>query len=178
MCRYFRATNSWSQLDLHCCQLVNPHRWQIGFSRYCRKPCKNNNKRIKVCKQNRGCPIIIWTGLSIKIGIVQKVYEWPGQYLAKMIVQGIFFAKGQLDHSYTFWTMPIWIFSPVYLLMRHPLHRVIKRYCASFLSRDLWYHDMLFWCGKRRIHKIPFFSCSLFIFFVHGRQVGLMINKT
>ena len=24
---------------------------------------------------NIGCPIIIWTGLYIKIGIVQKVYE-------------------------------------------------------------------------------------------------------
>ena len=24
---------------------------------------------------SRGCPIIIWTGLNIKIGIVQKVYE-------------------------------------------------------------------------------------------------------
>ena len=23
----------------------------------------------------RGCPIIIWTGLNIKIGMVQKVYE-------------------------------------------------------------------------------------------------------
>ena len=32
----------------------------------------------------RGCPIIIWTGLNSKIGIVQKVYEWPSWYFAKM----------------------------------------------------------------------------------------------
>ena len=34
----------------------------------------------------RGCLIIIWTGLNIKIGIVQKVYEWPSWYFAKMIL--------------------------------------------------------------------------------------------
>ena len=42
-----------------------------------------------------GCLIIIWSGLNIKIGIAQKVYE--------------------------LWTMPILIFGPVYLFMRHPL---------------------------------------------------------
>ena len=31
---------------------------------------------------NKGCPIIIWTMLNIKIGIVQKVYEWPSWYFA------------------------------------------------------------------------------------------------
>ena len=36
---------------------------------------------------------------------------------------GIIWAKGQLDHSYTFWTMPILIFSPVQIIMRHPLPR-------------------------------------------------------
>ena len=35
--------------------------------------------------------------------------------------RGILLAKWQLDHSYTFWTMPILIFSSVYLLIRHPL---------------------------------------------------------
>jgi hypothetical protein len=30
-------------------------------------------------------------------------------------------AKGQLDHSYTFLTIPILIFSPVQIIMRHPL---------------------------------------------------------
>ena len=34
-----------------------------------------------------GCPIIIWTGLNIKIGIVQKVYEWSNCPFAKMIPQ-------------------------------------------------------------------------------------------
>ena len=33
----------------------------------------------------RGCPMIIWTGLNIKIGIVQKVYEWSSCPFAKMI---------------------------------------------------------------------------------------------
>ena len=36
---------------------------------------------------NIGCPIIIWTGPNIKIGIVQKVYEWWSCSFAKMIVQ-------------------------------------------------------------------------------------------
>ena len=33
----------------------------------------------------RGCLIIIWTGLNIKIGIIQKVYEWSSCPFAKMI---------------------------------------------------------------------------------------------
>ena len=41
----------------------------------------------KILTVDRGCPIIIWTGLNIKISIVQKVYEWPSWYFAKMIVQ-------------------------------------------------------------------------------------------
>ena len=36
--------------------------------------------------------------------------------------QGIILAKGQLDHSNGFWTsMLILIFSPVQIIMRHPL---------------------------------------------------------
>ena len=35
--------------------------------------------------RTRGCPIIIWTGLNIKLGIVQKVYECSNCPLAKMI---------------------------------------------------------------------------------------------
>ena len=50
--------------------------------------------------------MIIWSGLNIKIGIVQKVYEWQSDILA----------KGQLDPSYTFWTMPILVFSPVQMI--------------------------------------------------------------
>ena len=38
----------------------------------------------------------------------------------------IILAKGQLDHTLTFWTMPILIFDPVYLLLRHPL---VWRFC-------------------------------------------------
>ena len=34
---------------------------------------------------------------------------------------GIILAKEQLDHIYTFWAMPIMIFSPVQIIMGHPL---------------------------------------------------------
>ena len=34
---------------------------------------------------------------------------------------GIILEKEQLDHSYNFWTMPILIFSPVQIIMGHPL---------------------------------------------------------
>ena len=48
---------------------------------------------------------------------------------------GIILAKGQLDHSYTFWTMSILIFSPVYLLLRHPLCTLTGTYCNSVLDK-------------------------------------------
>ena len=35
--------------------------------------------------------------------------------------RGIFLAKGQFDHSYTFWTLYILVFIPVANLMHHPL---------------------------------------------------------
>ena len=35
--------------------------------------------------------------------------------------QGIILAKDQFHHSYTFWAMPILIFSPVQIIMGHPL---------------------------------------------------------
>ena len=37
---------------------------------------------------------------------------------------GIILAKGQFDHSNNFWTMPILIFSPVQIIMGHPLQIV------------------------------------------------------
>ena len=39
-----------------------------------------------------------------------------------MIPWRIILAKYQVGHSYNFWTMPILIFSPVQIIMRHPLH--------------------------------------------------------
>ena len=50
-------------------------------------------------------------GLNIKIDIVQKVCPF-----AKIIL-----AKGQFDHSYTFWTMSYLIFSPGANCGHHPL---------------------------------------------------------
>ena len=38
-----------------------------------------------------------------------------------ILPSGIILAKEQLDHSYTFWTMPILIFCPVQIIMGHPL---------------------------------------------------------
>ena len=40
----------------------------------------------------------------------QKKVDWTG-------LEWIILRKGQLDHSYTFWTMPIMIFSPVYFFL-------------------------------------------------------------
>ena len=42
------------------------------------------NHSLEMC--SIGCPIIIWTGLNIKIGIAQKVYELWNCSFAKMIV--------------------------------------------------------------------------------------------
>ena len=59
--------------------------------------------------------------------------------------QGIILAKGQLDHSYTIWAIPIFIFSPVCLLMRHPLPRIglwwsiiFIIFFANFIQNHVW----------------------------------------
>ena len=46
----------------------------------------------------------------------------------------IILAKRQINHSYSFWTMPILIFSPVHLILKHPLSKI----CAILLFRLLW----------------------------------------
>ena len=69
--------------------------------------------------------------------IVQKVYEWPGCSFNKWFShRGIILAKGQLDNSYTFWTMSILIFSPVQIITRHRLFLSLKpnNYCFSTFS--------------------------------------------
>ena len=84
----------------------------------------------------RGCLKSKQTGLNIIIVIVQKEYEWSSCPFVKMIFQwGIILAKGQFDQSYTFWTMSILIFSPVYLLLRHPLCTLTGTYCNSVLDK-------------------------------------------
>ena len=81
---------------------------------------------------SRGCLIIIWTGLDIKIGIVQKVYEWSSCPFAKMIPRlENHFGKILAWSLIYFWTMPILIFSPVQIIMRHPLFAVWVQYIAS-----------------------------------------------
>ena len=49
----------------------------------------------------------------------------------------IILAKGQVDHSYTFWTMPILIFSPVQIIMRHPLCQQLN--WTGTLNRGIYY---------------------------------------
>ena len=48
----------------------------------------------------------------------------------------VILTKGQFDHLYTFGTMPILIFNPVYLFMRHPLgSNIIKaKHCSKLSS--------------------------------------------
>ena len=69
----------------------------------------------------RGWVIIIRTGLHIKIDIAQKViYETV--LLPKFSPGGtIILAKEKFHNSYTFWALPILIFSPVQIIMTQPL---------------------------------------------------------
>ena len=69
-------------------------------------------------------------------------------------------AKYQLGHSYTFWTMPILIFSPVQIIMRHPL--AYSCYCAAWPPgnsvgmRCFLLHNLLFMANlRRRLWRIP-----------------------
>ena len=41
-------------------------------------------------------------------------------------------AKGQLNHSYSFWTMPILLFSLVYLILKHPLYIISFFFAGKF----------------------------------------------
>ena len=64
--------------------------------------------------------IIIWTGLNIKIPRHSSKIIWV---IKLFFCQNwrIILAKDQIGHSYTFWTMPVSIFSPVQIIMGHPL---------------------------------------------------------
>ena len=62
--------------------------------------------------------------------------------------QGIILAKGQLNHSYTFWTMPILMFSPVQIIMRHPL---CQRYADFPLYSNKIPSQMSTWGKSRHI---------------------------
>ena len=61
---------------------------------------------------SRWCLIIIWTGLNFKIGIVQKVYEWPSWYFAKMILKsGDHFGKRT---AWSFLYLLNYVYSDIY----------------------------------------------------------------
>ena len=72
---------------------------------------------------SRGWVIIIWTG--------------------RLPHQGRILAKEQFHNSYTFWAMPILIFSPVQIIMTHPLELADKLYNSEtvcFLCESMNFH--------------------------------------
>jgi hypothetical protein len=68
---------------------------------------------------------------------------------------GIILAKEQLDHSYTYWIMPIMIFRRVYFFLVHPL------VCAN------WFHSLIYWIYSLKINKYEHFEN---IFFFYWKQ--------
>ena len=85
--------------------------------------------------------------------------------------RGIILAKGQLDHLYTFWTMPILIFSPVQIIMGHPLSRLeitkhCEQVCNLFLEIFNTYMRMYYSWGKlkRLIKCSPMNICYILYF--------------
>ena len=71
--------------------------------------------------------------------------------------QGTKLAKEQLHHSYTFWTMSILIFSPVYFFLRHPLFKLLE----SFKKKNVLMHSPFI---KK---SLTYHSISLLVIFVH-----------
>ena len=96
------------------------------------KPCTRGCLiSTQCCKyQNRHSSKNIWV---IKLTFLPK---WSPDWR-------IILGKYQPGHSYTFWTMPILIFSPVYLFLRHPLVQflissyVFKYYFQVFIHLEL-----------------------------------------
>ena len=116
------------------------------------------NRRIILAKGQldhsyRGCSIFIWTGLNIKIGIVQKVYEWSNCPFAKMIFPwGDHFGKRTallliyfLNYAY----LAIW---PSLLFFGYTLYK------HTYLVKKNWELslDITFWT----ISSVNIFLCS------------------
>ena len=60
----------------------------------------------------------------------------------------ILLAKEQVHNSYTFWAMPFLIFSPVQIIISHPLSKLIWRFCQILgPSQNIWtlYKPILHW---------------------------------
>ena len=96
---------------------------------------------------------------------------WP-----KWLSNGwIILAKGQLDHSNTFWSMPVWTFGPLYLIFVHPLgffcnfmvtilSSNFNKKLAAFSKRKLSQKKgkylvkiHIFWEGHKNVHNRPWF---------------------
>ena len=111
---------------------------------------------------------------------------------------GIILAKGQFDHSYTFWTMPILIFSLGANFGHHPLvyilleyitvdicRFVLERWLITIRTRAKWSKITIIsdFSGLRKFVCFVLFVCFIFgccVFFWKGRHqtdfvVGNMI---
>ena len=72
--------------------------------------------------------------------------------------QGRILAKEQFYNSYTFWAIPILIFSPVQIIMTHPLYFIVIIFLFIFLHFKVmvsWYHGVTsFWTNLAEINMI------------------------
>ena len=102
----------------------------------------------------RGCSIIVWTGLNIKIDIVQKVYEWPSWYFTKMIFQS-------WDHFGKMTARSL-----VYFLNYAYLTKILYLYLklAFILSNLCWM--TLYICKKYKDTLCPFARAILLMAFL------------
>ena len=86
-------------------------------------------------KESRGWSIKFTTGINIQKVLAQKYISHQPDILLKWLPHGgIILAKGQLNHSYTFWAMSILTFCPVANFSDHPL----PRYLINVTAEECW----------------------------------------
>ena len=85
---------------------------------------------------------------------------------------GIILAKGQLDHSYTFWTMSILIFSPLTNFGDHPIYFIkvaVNIECPNIKSnfqQTLSLLSVIYtWVLKERWNSVRGRQCSFIVSF-------------
>ena len=86
----------------------------------------------------------------------------------------IILAKGQLDHSYTFWTMPILIFSPVQIIMKCPNAKSLS-HCLTELfpiyQNNIW--TIRQWDNHTIIPSYYTEDCRILDIHFHCFKVGI-----
>ena len=89
------------------------------------------------CSQQKGCLIIIWTGLNVKIDIIQKVYEWSS-LPKRSPYWTIILAKYQLFELCLFWYLAQskWLWDTLYC-------RIVTRFHGGLLKSLGLYHKKL-----------------------------------